>query len=230
LTGKGALVINQDTLEWLLESDPSIRYQTHKDLLGEPAGKLAAIRAMITEDGWGAAYLLRMKPDCSWGDGYYKPKWTCTHYTLLELRNFEADPTLPQAHKAIDGAIKANIGRDGGIDPSRSPRSNSDVCINGMFLRFACYFKQPEVRLRSIIDLLLSARMDDGGFNCMFRKAQTKHGSLHTTLSVCEGLHEYIAGGYRHRRNEVESALANAPNSCFCTGSLNPTGLARLST
>lgn len=151
-----------------------------------------------------------MNPDCSWGDEYYKPKWKCTHYTLLELRNLEVEPSLPPARRAIDDAIKANIGRDGGINPSRSPRSASDVCINGMFLRFACYFRQPESSLKSIIDFLLAAKMNDGGFNCQFKKAATKHGSLHTTLSVCEGLHEYIRSGYGYRQNEVGSALARA--------------------
>jgi hypothetical protein len=72
-----------------------------------------------------------------------------------------------------------------------------------MFLNYACYFKTEEKTLQSIIDFILNQRMSDGGFNCMFNRFDAKHSSLHSTLSVLEGITEYKNNGFKYRLNEL---------------------------
>jgi hypothetical protein len=96
---------------------------------------------------------------------------------------------------------------DGGIGPARSVNI-SDVCVNGMYLNYASYFGEPEVSLRSIVDFVLAQHMGDGGFNCLKNRSGARHSSLHSTLSVLEGLREYAANGYEYRRNELARASA----------------------
>jgi hypothetical protein len=73
-----------------------------------------------------------------------------------------------------------------------------------MFLNYASYFKTPEKQLETIIDFLLSVQMGDGGFNCRSNKGGAVHSSLHSTISVLEGLHEYSKSGYNYRVKEVQ--------------------------
>ena len=86
-------------------------------------------------------------------------------------------------------------GIDGGINPAETI-PDSDVCVNGMFLSYACYFGAAEVKLHSVIDFILTQRLKDGGFNCLYNQSGAKHSSLHSTLSLLEGLTEYVVNGY----------------------------------
>ena len=100
-------------------------------------------------------------------------------------------------------------GPDGGILPIGSTRQ-SDVCVNGMFLNFASYFKAEEEKLVSIVDFLLSQRVADGGFNCRSNRQGCVHSSLHSTLSVAEGILEYHRNGYAYRLPELLDAATSA--------------------
>jgi len=82
----------------------------------------------------------------------------------------------------------------------------SDVCVNGMFLNYAAYFKMKEDDLKSIVDFLLSEWMEDGGFNCNSNTTGAVHSSLHSTISVIEGIVEYAKNGYRYRLEELQEA------------------------
>jgi len=84
--------------------------------------------------------------------------------------------------------------------------SQSDVCVNGMFLNYASYFNTSENDLRSIVDFLLSEQMPDGGFNCQSNRKGASHSSLHSTLSVIEGILEYSYNGYAYRLKELKKA------------------------
>ena len=53
--------------DWLLDSDPSIRWQVMRDLLDEPADVVAAERARVAREGWGAQFLALQPPDGSLG-------------------------------------------------------------------------------------------------------------------------------------------------------------------
>lgn len=192
------------TLDWLARGDVSIQYQVKRDLLGVDDRRL---RARIATEGWGARLLGCRHADGSWGRGFYQPKWTSSHYTLLDLKTLAIAPDNPLARESVHKIALAEKKADGGIGPGIS-LPVSDVCVNGMFLNYASYFREPQSELRSIVDFLLDEHMKDGGFNCMSNRAGARHSSLHSTLSVLEGILEYSTNGYRYRRPELERAAA----------------------
>ncbi len=213
-------------MEWLTEDDAdvSIRYQTRKYLQGEPDSALESLQAGIAQEGWGARYLAARGESGHWGKGFYNPKWTSSHYTLLELRNLELPRDNPVARETVS-LILHERGLTPGQrekDPSGPVRKTgkrkiseavtSDVCINGMFLNYACWFGADPASLEPVVDFLLAVRMPDGGFNCQSTRAYAHpvHSSLHTTLSVLEGIRSYQAGGYVYRLDELLAAAVPA--------------------
>jgi hypothetical protein len=186
--------------------DVSIQYQVNRDLLDKDDVEL---RNKIAKEGWGAQILSCRQPNGHWGRGFYQPKWTSTHYTLLELKNMGIAPGNKDIDESLDLIFTHEWGIDGGINPVGS-RSKSDACINGMVLNYASYFRKKEDILRPVVDFLLSQRMADGGFNCRLNHSGATHGSLHTTLSVAEGILEYKKNGYTYRLNELEAARYQA--------------------
>jgi hypothetical protein len=154
-------------------------------------------------EGWGKKFLSERKPDGHWGDRFYQPKWISTHYTLLDLRNLELPPTNEKVQETIELVIQNNMAQDGGIQLGPSTYQHSDICVNGMFLNYASYFKTPEKKLHSVIDSILREIMPDGGFNCRTTRSGAKHSSLHTTISVLEGLTEFQKAGCSYRKDEI---------------------------
>ena len=197
---------NPQLINWLLEGDVSIQYQVQRDLLDTPRPDL---QERIANEGWGARFLSLRKPEGHWGRGFYQPKWISSHYTLLDLRNLEISPDNELIRESINLVLKKYKEIDGGVNPSDTIKV-SDVCINGMFLNYASYFRAKQNELKSIIDYLIKAQMPDGGFNCRFNRKGAVHSSLHTTLSVLEGLLEYERNGYTYRLDELQPLAAEA--------------------
>jgi hypothetical protein len=193
------LKVDASLIDWLLEGDVSIQYQTYRDLLDSERNDL---RARIAREGWGAQFLTQRNEDGHWGQHYYQPKWTSTHYTLLDLKNLGISPDNFVIRDTIALVLETNKADDGGIHPNSATRL-SDLCIDGMFLNVASYFGAEEEQLKSIVDLLIESQMADGGFNCRLNRGGAVHSSMHTTISVLEGLHEYLVNGYSYRRNDM---------------------------
>ncbi len=189
-------------IDWLFQGDLAIQYQTYRDLLDQNRKDL---QDRIATEGWGARYLSLQKKDGHWGQGFYQPKWISTHYTLLDLRNLEIKREIPSIQNIINVLLEENKGTDGGMNPHRE-LAQSDVCVNGMFLHYACYFKAAENQLRSIVDFILDQHMPDGGFNCRLNRSGAKHSSLHSTISLLEGIESYQQFGYTYRLDELLSA------------------------
>lgn len=193
-------------ITWLLAGDVALQYQTHRDLLGEERPDL---RARIATEGWGARILRARKKAGHWGRGFYQPKWTSTHYTVLDLKNLSLAPDHPLLRASIADVLAHHKGQDGGINPSRSSHK-SDVCICGMGLNYAAYFGLPLATLTSVVDFLITVQMPDGGFNCQSNHSGAVHSSLHSTISVLEGIQEYVSNGYSYRVTELNHIAQQA--------------------
>lgn len=193
-------------IQWLLEGDVSVQYQVQRDLLGAERPDL---QERIGVEGWGARFIQARNENGHWGRGFYQVKWISSHYSLLDLRNL----CFPAGHPDIDETIAIILheqkAEDGGINPAVTIKG-SDVCINGMFLNYACYFKTAETGLHSIVDFIISQHMPDGGFNCNYNHQGAVHSSLHSTISILEGIREYAANGYQYRLAELEEIAAQA--------------------
>lgn len=195
-----------EVIDWLMAGDVAIQYQTSRDLLDEERPDL---RARIATEGWGARFLAAQNHDGSWGRGYYMPKWTSSHYTLLDLRNLGIDPQTPAIRDSILSILEREKRSDGGMGPGASI-ANSDVCVAGMVLNYASYFGMPEALLTSLVDFLLREKMPDGGFNCRSNRSAPHHSSLHSTISVLEGFEQFLGAGYSWRATEIGDAMASS--------------------
>jgi hypothetical protein len=189
-------------IAWLLDGDVSIQYQVHRDLL---ATEKQDLRDRIATEGWGAQFLNFRKKEGHWGQRFYQPKWISTHYTILDLKNLAISKNNKEIRQSLSQIIQKLKGPDGGIFPFGTEKK-SDVCVNGMFLNYASYFGTKEDNLKSIVDFLLSEHMKDGGFNCNSNRKGAIHSSVHSTISVIEGILEYAKNGYRYRLEELQEA------------------------
>ena len=173
-------------LQWLLDSDPSIRWQVMRDLVDEPAAAVAAERSRVASEGWGAQLLGQQRPDGNWGDDIATPHWRSNLYTLLLLRNLGLDPTSGRARKAV-GLVRHRV--TWGPEFGDSPFFEGEVepCINGHVLGLGGYFGELKDRL---VERLLGEQLADGGWNCEAERGSVRS-SFHTTICVVEGLLEY---------------------------------------
>lgn len=177
-------------LEWLLAGDPAIRWQVMRDVLDEAPARISRERARIAEAGWGVRLLRRQEPSGQWGGGVYTPKWTSTTYTLVLLRQLGLAPGHPKALKGCAVLLDKGFYSDGGFNCWRSLK-HSETCVTGMLLAVGAYFLFLDSRLERMADHLLEQEMSDGGWNCRSYDGAT-HSSFHTTISVLEGLLEYM--------------------------------------
>jgi hypothetical protein len=188
---------SDDAVRWLLDGDPAIRWQVMRDLADAADSAVERERTQVAQKGWGARLLALQDSDGRWGGGLYSPKWTSTTYTMLVLRDFGLPPTNPQAERAAWLLLNEGLRRDGGI--TFGDHETSETCITGMVLSLLAYFRIDDDRLETIADHLLRQQMADGGWNCRRPRGAT-HSSVHTTISVLEGLRHYELFMNRGRR------------------------------
>ena len=188
-------------IEWLLNSDPSIRWQAMRDLNLAPAAEVPAERAKIATHGWGATLLAAQSEDGTWPGDPRFPEWP-TLRTLLLLHDMGLDPASEQAKRAV-GRVRENVEWLMNITQDELPRDEDiswwhkpffagevEPCINGRVVIVGAYFG---VDMHPLVDRLLGEQMTDGGWNCDQEIGSTR-GSFHTTINVLEGLLEFERG------------------------------------
>jgi hypothetical protein len=200
-------IMDSKTLDWLLEGDPAIRWQVRRDLLDEKPKVVRKERTRTANESWGARLLALQDSAGTWGGGLYSPKWISTTYTLLLLRHIGIPPGNTQARKACMLFLAKGLEWDGGINLF-STIKYSETCVNGMLVALLSYFQFNDERIHNVVDFLLREQMADGGWNCR-RGSGATHGSFHTTISVLEGLAEYVST-YPQRGLAVKSAVEKA--------------------
>ncbi|MBK8129363.1 MAG: hypothetical protein IPK53_10745 [bacterium] len=126
--------------------------------------KSVPIYGRIATEGWGAILGARQLAG-HWGRGFYQLKWISTHYTLLDLNHLGIAPDQAPIRESISHILAHHTSADGGVNPAKTIE-NSDICVNGMFLNYAAYFRMPAASLHAIVDFLIGVQMADGGVNC----------------------------------------------------------------
>ena len=185
-------------IRWLLEGDPAIRWQVLRDLVGAPERAVERERRKVARAGWGARLLARQDPEGTWAGGQssdgglYSPKWISTTYTMLMLRDFGLPADDRRARKACTLLLNGGLQRDGGIGygPWARWTRQGETCVTGMVLSILSHFEYDDARLDTVAGNLLEQQMPDGGWNCR-RPYGATHSSVHTTISVLEGLRLY---------------------------------------
>ncbi len=174
-----------NVIDWLMESDPAIRWQVMRDLTDAPAEEIAEERARVAREGWGAQLLAAQDPDGRWSGGTFFPRWVSTFESLHLLYLLGPDPNSEEIQRAIAPVHEA---ARWDYDPNmRFFEGEVEPCINGRTVAIGAYFGQD---VRGIVDRLLTEQMADGGWNCEQERGSTR-GSFDSTLNVLEGLLEF---------------------------------------
>ena len=192
---------NSPVVQWLLDSDPSIRWQVMQDLIGAPAEEVAAERARVATEGAGARLLALQGTDGSWAGAAWNRGWDSTMHVLSLLRELGLDPASDEARRAV-GLVRDHVRWRGwdwdgtwrGWDFEGTPFFAGEVepCINGQVAASGAYFGQDVQR---IVDRLIGEQLPDGGWNCEAGNGSTRS-SFNTTICVLEALLEYeLASG-----------------------------------
>jgi hypothetical protein len=182
-----------NVIDWQLDSDPAIRWQTMRDLTDASPAAVAAERARVPREGLGAEILARQELDGSWRRAD-RPVWLPTLFTLLLLRSTGVDRTEPAVESAVarlEGSLRWSNQPNWNLRAAElggNPFFEGEVepCINGGVLALGAYFGRPTERLAN---RLVSEQLEDGGWNCEAPKSTRS--SFHTTICVLEGLLEY---------------------------------------
>jgi len=182
--------LKRQTSKWLLDSDPSIRWQVLHDLIDAPAEDIATERAKVVTDGWGARLLALQSPDGQWGGTAWNRGWNSTMHVLMLLRDMGLDPTSDEARHAV-GLVREKVTWKGcgpqECDNNPFFAGELEPCINGQVAAVGAYFGQD---VQGIIDRLLTEQLLDGGWNCEAVNGSTRS-SFNTTICVLEALLEY---------------------------------------
>ena len=181
-------------LDWLLSSDPSIRWQVLRDLTEAPAAEVAAERARVATEGWGAAILARQQSDGTWPTTYDEKEWTTTpegsaFVNLIWLKDLGLDPASEEARRAV-GRVRDQVTWHWWDD---HPFFVGEVepCINSRVVGVGAYFGED---VSGLVERLLGEQMADGGWNCEQENGSTR-GSFGTTINVLEAFLELERAG-----------------------------------
>jgi hypothetical protein len=185
-------------IDWLLDSDPSIRWQVMRDLTHEPADVIATERSRVATEGWGAQLLALQAPNGLWAGNAFSQDRTDTFHVMELLRRLGLDPESEQAERAV-GLVREHVTWGDG-SPWENPWADNrffegevEPCINGNVVSTGAYFG---LDMTPLVDRLLGEQLSDGGWNCEVENGATVS-SFGTTINVLEGLleHERATGG-----------------------------------
>jgi hypothetical protein len=184
-------------VDWLLDSDPAIRWQVLRDLVDAPADAVAAERARVANEGWAARLLALQSDDGTWAGGacfpgryfeqrheYQGQPWISTLPTLQLLWEFGIDPNDERVRRsAVQVRDHCRWEHDGQAFFS----GEVEPCINGRTVALGTYLGQD---VTPIVGRLLGEQLEDGGWNCDAERGSVRS-SFATTINVLEGLLTY---------------------------------------
>ncbi|MFJ3957234.1 hypothetical protein [Arthrobacter sp. NPDC090010] len=198
--------------QWLLEGDPSLRWQVMRDLLDVPEDAWRAERLRVASDGDGARLLALAGQDGQWAGGSFVPEgftpelwrqegqpWTATTYCLTQLREFGLDPGMPRIREIVR-LVGENSRWD--HEGQRYWDGEVDTCINARTLADGSYFG---LELTELTAWMLREQQPDGGWNCE-RENGSVRSSFDTTINAVEALLEVERSG--QGGDEVSAARA----------------------
>lgn len=185
--------------EWMLDSDPALKWQVERDLLGLPESTWAATRELTNITGFGARLLSLQDVDGQWAGGAYFPgraepraltvdseekgqPYIATTWTLNALREWGVS-----AETLGDTADRLAANSRWEYDDLPYWGGEVDCCINAFTL---CNGAWLGVNVAKNADWFLETQLADGGWNCDWVEGATKS-SFHSTLNALIGLLEY---------------------------------------
>jgi hypothetical protein len=182
--------VNASVIAWLLDSDPSLRWQVMRDLTRAPENEVVAARSRVETEGMGARLLAQQALDGRWGGAAWNRGWDSTLHVLMLLREMGLDPVSEGARRALTLVCERVTWRGCGppqVHGNRFFEGEVEPCINGQVAMAGAYFAQD---VEGIIGRLLGEQLADGGWNCE-ASSGSRRSSFNTTICVLEALLEY---------------------------------------
>ncbi|MFE7844451.1 squalene cyclase [Microbacterium sp. NPDC057407] len=201
--------------DWLLDSDPALRWQVERDIVGTPAEQWQATRARVATEGFGAALLAQQDADGQWAGGSFFPAgffdsdepnqpgqpWIATTWVLRDLREWGMD-----ASALADTAARLDAHSRWDYDDLPYWGGEIDVCINSYTLATGAWLGADVSALAAWFP---AHQLADGGWNCEAEEGNSTRSSFHSTLNALRGMLQYeqITGddtlrASRHRGEE----------------------------
>jgi hypothetical protein len=185
-------------IDWLLGSDPTLRWQVERDLVGEPAAVWEASRARIATEGFGQKLLALQDSDGQWAGGAFFPAdfdfdapegsegqpWTATTWTLKTLREWGLDAAVLRERRTAE-LLAENSRWE--YDDLPYWGGEVDCCINAWTVANGLWLGAD---IEGIVDWFVAHRLPDGGWNCEWVEGSTRS-SVHSTLNSLKGLLAY---------------------------------------
>lgn len=176
--------------DWLLASDPALRWQVLRDLGDAPADAVQAERARVAGEGLGAQLLESQGADGRWAGAAWNRGWDSTMHVLMLLREMGLDPACEPAQRAL-ARVREHVTWQGCGPPECAHHGffegETEPCINAQVAAVGAYFGQD---VRALVGRLLDEQLPDGGWNCEAENGSTRS-SFNTTICVLEALLEY---------------------------------------
>jgi hypothetical protein len=201
------MAIDVAVVDWLLDSDPSLRWQVERDLTEAPRDTWQATRARIASEGFGARLLGLQDSDGQWAGGAFFPSdfdfhgpeaaedagqpWTATTWSLNTLREWGLDAAVLAGTADL---LAANSRWE--YDDLPYWGGEVDCCINAYTLANGAWLG---ANVTGLAQWFLDHEMVEGGWNCEWVDGSTRS-SFHSTLNVLKGLLYY----------EVETGASDA--------------------
>jgi hypothetical protein len=183
-------VSRAEVVDWLLDADPAIRWQALRDLTEAPAHEVAAERARVAREGWGARLLALQRPDGTWGGTAWNHGWNSTMHVLWLMRHLGIDPDAEGVRRAVAHVRDRVTWRGAGppaCDGHRFFEGEEEVCINAQVVTAGAYLGQD---VGGLVERLLGEQLPDGGWNCDAPDGSMRS-AFNSTICVLEGLLEF---------------------------------------
>lgn len=195
-------------VDWLLDTDPALRWQVERDLLDAPEDVWRTTRARVASDGMGARLLAVQDPDGQWAGGAFFPAaghwsawlrhqpgqpWTATTWTLYTLCRWGLDA----AHLA---GTAEKLARNARWEYEGLPYwgGEVDVCINAWTLANGTWLGAD---VAGLITWFADHQLADGGWNCEWENGSVRS-SYHSTINALDALL------YRERHGPGDEGIA----------------------
>ena len=188
---------DRELIDWLLDSDPALRWQVERDVLGAPEEVWSATRARVATEGFGARLLALQDPDGQWAGGAFFPRnfkfeqmpvegqpWTATTWSLNALREWGVDPSAL-------GDTAQRLASNSRWEYDNLPYwgGEVDACVNAWTLANGVWLGAD---VEGLATWFVEHRLADGGWNCEWVEGATGS-SFHSTLNSLKGLLAYEA-------------------------------------
>ena len=189
----------QETIEWMLDSDPALKWQVERDILGLPESEWQKTRALTATEGIGARLLALQDEDGQWAGGAYFPTredaralpyvegekgqpYIATTWTLNSLREWGVD-----ASALADTADRLDAGCKWEYDDLPYWAGEVDCCINAFTVSNGAWLGRD---MNANVQWFLEHQLEDGGWNCEWIEGDLRS-SFHSTLNSLAGLLDY---------------------------------------